>query len=84
MSAIQPLASNGVALKVRAIGNSVGVVLPKDMLARMKVGEGDVLHVIDTPDGVILTPLDPAVARQVNLGRDIMKRYRNTLRALAK
>ncbi len=71
-------------LKVRAIGNSVGVVFPKEMLARMKVGDGDVLHVIDTPDGVILTPLDPAIAEQVNVGRDLMRRYRNTLSVLAK
>jgi putative addiction module antidote len=60
------------ALKLRAIGNSVGVVLPKEVLARLRVGEGDNLYAVETPEGVILTPLD------------IMHRYRNTLAALAK
>jgi putative addiction module antidote len=71
-------------LKLRAIGNSVGVVLPKDVLARLKVSEGDNLYAIDTKDGVMLTPLDPAVAEQLALGRDVMHRFRDTLRALAK
>jgi putative addiction module antidote len=71
-------------LKLRAIGNSVGVVLPKEMLARLRVQEGDVLHVLETKDGVILTPLDPNVAEQVEAGREIMRRYRDTLRILSK
>jgi putative addiction module antidote len=71
-------------LKLRAIGNSVGVVLPKEILARLKVGTGDSLYAIETKDGVILTPLDPKVAEQLHAGRDIMHRYRDTLRALAK
>ena len=71
-------------LKLRAIGNSVGVVLPKEILTRLKVGAGDNLYAIDTKDGVILTPLDLTVAEQLRAGRDIMHRYRDTLRALAK
>jgi putative addiction module antidote len=71
-------------LKLRAIGNSVGVVLPKEVLARLRVAEGDVLHVVDTKDGVILTPLDARVAEQVEAGREIMRRYRDTLSILAK
>jgi putative addiction module antidote len=71
-------------LKLRAIGNSVGVVLPKEILARLKVSEGDNLYAIETTDGVVLTPLDPNVAAQLQAGRDIMHRYRDTLRALAK
>lgn len=70
-------------LKLRAIGNSVGVVLPREVLARLKVGEGDVLHVIETKDGIMLTPLDPEVAEQVRVGRDVMHRFRDTLRTLA-
>ncbi len=70
-------------LKLRAIGNSVGVVLPREVLARLKVNEGDVLHLIETKDGMMLTPLDPNVAEQVRLGRDVMRRYRDTLRVLA-
>lgn len=72
------------ALKLRAIGNSVGVVLPKEVLARLRVQEGDMLHVIETDGGIILKALDPEVAEQLDLGRDIMHRYRDTLRALAK
>lgn len=72
------------ALKLRAIGNSVGAVFPKDVLARLKVGEGDTLHLVETKDGVILTPLDPSMESQLETGRDIMRRYRDTLRTLAK
>ena len=71
-------------LKLRAIGNSVGVVLPKDLLARLKVSAGDNLYAIETKDGIILTPLDPNIAEQLQVGRDIMHRYRDTLRVLAK
>lgn len=72
-------------LKLRAIGNSVGVVLPKELLAQLKVKEGDTLHAIAQPDGsVLLTPLDPDVAEQLQVGRDVMRRYRNVLRELAK
>lgn len=71
-------------LKLRAIGNSVGVVLPKDVLARLDVGEGDVLHTVETPNGIMLTPLDPAVEEQLELGRELMRRYRETFAALAK
>ncbi|MBN9510455.1 MAG: AbrB/MazE/SpoVT family DNA-binding domain-containing protein [Alphaproteobacteria bacterium] len=70
-------------LKLRAIGNSVGVVLPREVLARLRVGEGDLLHVIETKDGVVLTPLDPKVAGQLSTGRDVMRRYRDTLNVLA-
>ena len=70
-------------LKLRAIGNSIGVVLPKEVLARLKVGEGDTLHVVETKDGIMLLPLDPNVAEQIRLGREVMHQYRDTLRALA-
>jgi putative addiction module antidote len=75
---------SGRTLKVRKIGNSLGVVLPKDVLAKLRVGEGDELTVSDTPDGVALTGADNEFARQMELMRDIMHRYRNTLRELAK
>lgn len=74
----------GVSLKVRRIGNSLGVVLPKDVLAKLRVGEGDHLSVSETPDGVALTPYDDETERQLAIARDIMHRYRNTLRELAK
>jgi putative addiction module antidote len=57
-------------LKLTAVGTSTGVVIPKEMLARMKVARGDKLHLVETPDGYLLTPYDPAVAAQVEAGRE--------------
>jgi putative addiction module antidote len=71
-------------LKLTAIGTSTGIVIPKEMLNRMKVERGDVLHVVETPDGYLLTPYDPKVAEQVDAGREFMKSYRDTFKALAK
>jgi putative addiction module antidote len=79
-----PAKPAGRTLKVRKIGNSLGVVLPKDVLAKLNVGEGDQLAVSDTPEGVALTGADAEFARQMDIMRDIMRRYRNTLRELAK
>ena len=70
-------------LKLTAVGTSIGVVIPKDMLNRMKVARGDTLHVIETPDGYLITPFDPAVSAQVEAGRAFMKEYRDTFKALA-
>jgi putative addiction module antidote len=74
----------GLSLKVRRIGNSLGVVLPKEVLARLRVGEGDLLSVGEAPDGVTLRAFDDRVAQQVEAARDLMRRYRNALRELAK
>jgi putative addiction module antidote len=71
-------------LKLTQIGNSVGVVLPKELLARMKLEKGDTVFVSDTPDGFMLTPYDPEVADQLAAGRDFMREYRDTFHALAK
>jgi putative addiction module antidote len=72
------------ALKLTQIGNSVGVILPKEVLARLKLEKGDTVYVTETPDGVALTPLDPSFEQQLELGRDFMREYRDTFRALAK
>jgi putative addiction module antidote len=72
------------ALKLTAVGTSTGVVIPKEMLNRMKLSRGDKLHVVETPDGYLLTPYDPAVAAQVEAGREFMKEYRETFKVLAK
>jgi putative addiction module antidote len=72
------------ALKLMQIGNSIGVILPKELLARLKLEKGDLLHVTDTPDGVALTPYDPTFDEQLELGREFMREYRDTFRALAK
>jgi putative addiction module antidote len=74
----------GATLKVRAVGNSMGVVLPRDILARLRIGEGDILHVIETADGVRLVPYDPEFARQMEAARKVMRRRRAALRELAK
>ena len=76
--------STSVALKVTQIGNSVGVILPKDVLARLKVGKGDSLFVTDLPDGVALRPYDADFAEAMEAAREIMKEYRDVLRELAK
>jgi putative addiction module antidote len=73
-----------IALKLTQIGNSVGVILPKEVLARLKVEKGDTLYVIDSPDGVRLTPHDPEFQVQMEAAREIMKRRRAVLRELAK
>jgi len=72
------------ALKLTQIGNSVGVILPKEVLARLKLEKGDTLHLTNTPDGLALTPYDPALEEQLALGREFMREYRDTFHALAK
>jgi putative addiction module antidote len=69
-------------LKLTAVGTSTGLVIPKEMLTRMKVERGDRLHVIETPEGFLLTPYDPKVAAQVAAGRAFMKQYRDAFKAL--
>ena len=71
-------------LKVRRIGNSLGVVLPRDVLTQLGVGEGDMLAVTQTGDGVMLSARDDEAARQIAVARDLMRRYRHTLSVLAK
>jgi putative addiction module antidote len=71
-------------LKVRKIGNSAGVVLPKEVLARLRVSEGDTLFATESPDGIRLTPSDPEFERTMELAEAIMRQDREILRALAK
>ncbi|MGR4869528.1 AbrB/MazE/SpoVT family DNA-binding domain-containing protein [Variovorax sp. LARHSF232] len=72
------------AVKVTQIGNSYGVILPKEMLARMKVEKGDSLFVSEAPGGYLLTPYNNEFEEQMNAARRIMKKRRNVLRELAK
>lgn len=73
------------ALKLTTIGTSTGVIIPKEMLARMNVGKGDSLYLVEAPDGGYrLTPYDPVFARKMEKADEIMRRYRNTLNVLAK
>lgn len=74
-----------VELKVRKFGNSLGVVLPKDVIHRMHAKEGAPLFLVEAPDGSYrLTPYDPAFAKRMAKAEDIIGRYRNTLHTLAK
>jgi putative addiction module antidote len=70
-------------LKLTAVGTSTGVVIPKDMLTRMKLQKGDVLHAIETRDGLLLTQYDVEVQKQIECGERFMDRYRETFKALA-
>lgn len=72
------------ALKLTQIGNSVGVILPKDVLARLKLEKGDTVFITEAPDGYRITPYDPALAEQVELGREFMREFRDTFHELAK
>lgn len=74
-----------VELKVRKIGNSLGVVLPKDVINRLHTKDGEPLFLIEAPDGSYrLTSYDPAFEKKMARAEDIISRYRNTLHILAK
>ena len=72
------------ALKLTQIGNSVGVILPKEVLARLKLEKGDTLFLTDSPEGYRITPHDPVFEQQMAVARGIMKNRRAVLRELAK
>ena len=72
------------ALKLTSIGNSVGVVLPKELLTRLGVGKGDTLYAIETGDGLRLTVADAECEAQMQVARRIMHERRAVLRELAK
>ena len=72
------------ALKLTQIGNSVGVILPKEVLARLKVEKGDMLYASEAPGGLNLSPYDPAFEAELAIGQEFMRQYRDTFRALAK
>jgi putative addiction module antidote len=72
-------------LKIRKIGNSLGVVLPKEAVNRLHADEGDRLFLIEAPNGAYeLTPYDPAFEKKMKKATEIIERYRNTLHSLSK
>ncbi len=74
-----------LTLKVRKVGNSLGMVLPREAISQLRVEEGATLYLTETPEGGYrLTPYDPEFERQMEAAEEGMARYRNTLRALAK
>jgi putative addiction module antidote len=77
--------SEGEFLQIRKIGNSVGVILPKELLARLNLKEGDKFYPVEQPDGSLrLSPFNPKHARTMEIAREIMHEYRDTFAALAK
>ena len=70
-------------LKLSAIGNSTGVVLPREVLDRLRVQRGDELCLVETPEGVMLTPYDPELAEQMDAAERVMREDRDLLRKLA-
>ncbi len=74
-----------VALKVRKVGNSLGIVLPKDVVRHLRTGEGEALFLLEGPNNTYrLTPFDPVFEKKMAKAEEIMARFRNTLHALAK
>ena len=71
-------------LKITRIGNSLGVILPRDLLTRLKLDKGDAVFVTEAPDGYRLSPYDPAFAEQMQTARALMKQRRNTVHELSK
>ena len=70
-------------LKLTQIGNSVGVVLPKEALARLKLGKGETVFLTEMPDGYALTPYDPGLEEEIKAGREFMHDFRDTFHQLA-
>lgn len=71
-------------VKVTQIGNSMGILLPKEALSKMKAEKGDTLYLVETPDGYTVTPYDQDFEEQLDAAAKVMKKYRNALRELAK
>ena len=81
----KPFENPSKTVKLIAVGNSTGFVLPREMLARLRVGRGDMLYATEAPDGSIrLSPYDPEFQQQMQAAEDIMREDRDILRALAK
>lgn len=71
-------------IKVRRVGGSVGATIPKDMADRLRLAAGDTLFVVETEDGLLLTPYDSAAREALDVAERAAKRYRNALRELAR
>jgi len=71
------------ALKITTVGNSSGIVLPKEFLSHMNVEKGDTLYVTKTPDGIQLVPYEESFAAQMEAAREVMRENRDVLRKLA-
>ena len=70
-------------LKITTIGNSAGVILPRELLTRLRLEKGDELFALETPDGIRLTTYDPTLAKQMEVAEEVMRKDRNVLHKLA-
>ena len=70
-------------LRITTIGNSAGIILPRELLARLRLEKGDELFALETPDGIRLTTYDPTLAKQMEVAEAVMRKDRNVLRKLA-
>lgn len=73
-----------LSLKITTIGNSAGVVLPKEVLEKLRVSKGDRLYLVEEPDGYRLTPYDEEFVTQMEAAEDLMREDRDVLKVLAK
>jgi putative addiction module antidote len=71
-------------VKVTSIGNSMGIILPKEALTKLKIGKGETLYLVDSPEGFMLTPYEQNFEQQMDAAEKVMKKYRNALHELAK
>jgi putative addiction module antidote len=71
-------------LKLTQIGNSIGVVLPKDALSKLRLKKGESVFLTESSEGYTLTPYDPALEEEITAGREFMREYRDTFHQLAK
>lgn len=77
--------AESVVLQIRKIGNSTGVILPKELVARLRLKPGDKLHVVEVTDrGIKLSPYDPKHAKAMEIARRAFGKYADTFKALAK
>ncbi len=72
-----------IASKVRQVGNSSAVILPKDVMSRLRLEKGDAVNLVETADGVLITPYDDGVSQQMELATKVMRENRNMLKKLA-
>lgn len=72
------------ALKLTAVGNSTGLILPKEVLAKLRLSRGETVYLTETPDGFMITPYNEEFAKQMELAEKIMREDRDVLKALAK
>lgn len=70
-------------IKITTVGNSAGVILPKELLTRLRLAKGDALYATELPDGIKLSPFDPELAGQMEVAEKVMRKRRTLLRKLA-